>query len=108
MRRDGFMSNRLFDAGACGARILSDAVAGADEIFGPLLRTFRADADVPALLADPDAPSAPATSGWPARRSSPRSTRSTGAPRPSSRMWPPGSPADPALVDTPPRRPGAC
>ena len=37
MRRDGFVSNRLFDAAACGARVLSDDVAGASELFGGLV-----------------------------------------------------------------------
>lgn len=34
MRRAGFVSNRLFDAVASGARVLSDPIAGADELFG--------------------------------------------------------------------------
>lgn len=34
MRELGFISNRLFDAVACGARVLSDPVAGASELFG--------------------------------------------------------------------------
>lgn len=34
MRRAGFVSNRLFDAVACGARVLSDPIDGAAELFG--------------------------------------------------------------------------
>lgn len=33
MRRLGFISNRIFDAVACGARVLSDRVVGAAELF---------------------------------------------------------------------------
>jgi hypothetical protein len=59
MRRDGFVSNRLFDAAACGARVLSDDVAGAAELFGGLVRTFADPSQVgPLLAAAPD--------GWPA------------------------------------------
>lgn len=34
MRQAGFVSNRLFDAVACGARVLSDPIDGAAELFG--------------------------------------------------------------------------
>jgi len=33
MREFGFISNRLFDAGACGASILSDDILGLEEVF---------------------------------------------------------------------------
>ena len=59
MRRDGFVSNRLFDAAACGARVLSDDVAGASELFGGLVRTFTDPAEVGGLLAEVPV-------GWPA------------------------------------------
>lgn len=59
MRRDGFVSNRLFDAAACGARVLSDDVAGASELFGGLVRTFTDTAQVRELLAE-------VPTGWPA------------------------------------------
>jgi hypothetical protein len=59
MRRDGFVSNRLFDAAACGARVLSDDVAGASELFGGLVRTFTDPAEVGGFLAEVPA-------GWPA------------------------------------------
>lgn len=41
MREQGFASNRLFDAAACGARVLSDHIDGLDEIFGGLVKTYR-------------------------------------------------------------------
>lgn len=40
MRREGFLSNRLFDAGACGAVILSDAAEGLAEVFGTSITTY--------------------------------------------------------------------
>ncbi len=41
MRLGGFVSNRLFDAVACGARVVSDRVAGAQELFGGSVQTFE-------------------------------------------------------------------
>ena len=35
MARDGFVANRVFDAVACGARVISDEVAGLHEVFDP-------------------------------------------------------------------------
>jgi O-antigen biosynthesis protein len=40
MRREGFVSNRLFDLAACGANIVSDPIAGLDELFGGCIRTY--------------------------------------------------------------------
>lgn len=40
MRREGFLSNRLFDAGACGALILSDDVEGLSGLFGDAILTY--------------------------------------------------------------------
>jgi spore maturation protein CgeB len=59
MRRDGFVSNRLFDAAACAARVLSDDVAGAAELFGGLVRTFTHPDEIGRLLTD-------VGTGWPA------------------------------------------
>lgn len=57
MVREGFLSNRLFDAGACGAAVISDAVAGIDEVFDGMVRTCRSADDlrteVDALKRDP-------------------------------------------------------
>lgn len=41
MREYGFLSNRLFDAAACGARVISDAVDGIQEVFGNLVVTYN-------------------------------------------------------------------
>jgi GT2 family glycosyltransferase len=53
MRRDGVLSNRLFDAAACGARIVSDDCHGITEIFGDQVQVYRRDDEIGALLADP-------------------------------------------------------
>ena len=54
MRRDGFLSNRLFDAAACGARIISDDVPGLTEVFGDQVQVFRDEHDMALLLAERD------------------------------------------------------
>lgn len=41
MREAGFLSNRLFDAGACGAFIISDHIEGAKDLFGDALIMYR-------------------------------------------------------------------
>lgn len=60
MRREGFLSNRLFDAAACAARVVTDAVAGlADDyagLFGESVQVYRTPADLARLgrlLQDP-------------------------------------------------------
>lgn len=53
MRRDGFASNRLFDAAACGARILSDPIDGVEEIFGGLVQTFSDENELARLVEPP-------------------------------------------------------
>ncbi|GAB2880762.1 glycosyltransferase [Nocardioides pacificus] len=53
MRRFGFISNRLFDAAACGARVVSDEIAGL-EVFGGLVQTFTGEDDMARLLAERD------------------------------------------------------
>ncbi len=47
MAAEGFLSNRLFDAAACGARILTDPAAGLEDVFGDAVRTL---ASAPSLL----------------------------------------------------------
>lgn len=56
MAAQGFLSNRLFDATACGARVLTDDAVGLTDVFGDTVRTY-ADAQglVDALGADLDA-----------------------------------------------------
>jgi spore maturation protein CgeB len=48
MGRLGFLSNRLFDLAACGARIVSDEVPGLRDVFGDVVATYRS----PGELAD--------------------------------------------------------
>ena len=53
MRRDSFLSNRLFDAAACGARIATDPVAGLRETFGDLVQAFGDEGDLVRLITPP-------------------------------------------------------
>lgn len=48
MRRHGFVSNRLFDAVACGARVVSDPIAGLESLFGGVVRTYSTPAELAA------------------------------------------------------------
>lgn len=41
MRRDGFLSNRLFDAVAAGARVITDDVAGLGDLFGRAVQVYE-------------------------------------------------------------------
>ena len=57
MRDLGFVSNRVFDVLASGGRLLTDDVAGLDEVVRPVmpprgLARFRTPEDLPALLAE--------------------------------------------------------
>ncbi|MEJ7832849.1 MAG: glycosyltransferase [Nocardioides sp.] len=56
MRVQGFLSNRLFDAAASGARVITDDVAGLDDLFGRSVQVYRSRDDLVRLtsLADPD------------------------------------------------------
>jgi hypothetical protein len=47
MAAEGFLSNRLFDAAACGSRILTDDATGLADVFGDAVRTY---ADGPTLV----------------------------------------------------------
>lgn len=51
MRRGGFLSNRLFDAAAAGAKIVSDAVPGLKDVFGDQVRTYSTIDELRSLLA---------------------------------------------------------
>lgn len=53
MRRDSFLSNRLFDAAACGARIATDEVSGLHETFGALVQPFADEHDLARLVRPP-------------------------------------------------------
>lgn len=58
MRTEGFMSNRLYDALACGAFVISDFVEGIEAEFGGAVATYRERHELTRLvdryLADPD------------------------------------------------------
>src|SRR5262245_7527 len=53
MRESGFMSNRLFDAVAAGARVISDDIAGSEETFGAAVRTYRSPEELIRLATSP-------------------------------------------------------
>ena len=53
MRRDSFASNRLFDAAACGARILSDRIDGLEETFSGLVIPFDDEHELARLVEPP-------------------------------------------------------
>ena len=52
MRAGGFMSNRLFDAVAAGARVISDDVPGIKETFGDSVQIARNGSDLRRLVSD--------------------------------------------------------
>jgi len=52
MRSGGFMSNRLFDAVAAGARVISDDVSGIKETFGDCVQIATGADDLRRLMAD--------------------------------------------------------
>lgn len=49
MASHGFLNNRLFDAVACGARVVSDEVPGLAEVFGDAVAIYRSPGDLAAL-----------------------------------------------------------
>jgi glycosyltransferase involved in cell wall biosynthesis len=51
MRSHGFISNRVFDALACGAFIISDHVDAIPDVFGEAVPTFSDKAELAAVLA---------------------------------------------------------
>ena len=51
MARHGFVSNRIFDAGACHAAIVSDEVVGLEDLFGDLVSTYQDASDLSRLVA---------------------------------------------------------
>ena len=59
MRTEGFISNRLYDALACGAFVISDRVEGIEDEFDGAVPTYESRADLELLIAryfgDPDA-----------------------------------------------------
>jgi O-antigen biosynthesis protein len=64
MREHGFVSNRIYDALACGATVISDEVGGLEEKFGGSVLTYTTAEDLQALIADRlDGPPISAASG---------------------------------------------
>jgi spore maturation protein CgeB len=55
MAKHGFFSNRLFDATATGARVISDSVPGLAELFGPQVQAYTSVERLRELL-DPHSP----------------------------------------------------
>jgi hypothetical protein len=55
MARDGFLSNRLFDAAASGALVVTDPVPGVEELFGGAVLPYRDVAELRTLLRRGDA-----------------------------------------------------
>lgn len=53
MRASGFISNRAFDAVACGARVLSDPVEGMEGLFDGSVVCCEPGAEVERILAEP-------------------------------------------------------
>ncbi len=53
MATEGFVSNRLFDAVACGARVVSDEVFGLDELFGGMVQVYRSVDELERLCSEP-------------------------------------------------------
>ena len=43
MRQNGFISNRVFDAVASGAVVLTESMEGVQEIFGDAVCTYKSD-----------------------------------------------------------------
>ncbi|GAB3692069.1 hypothetical protein GCM10028814_33230 [Angustibacter aerolatus] len=54
MREEGFLSNRLFDAAASGARVVTDDVAGLDGLFGRSVQVAHDGDELAALVTRPD------------------------------------------------------
>jgi tetratricopeptide (TPR) repeat protein/GT2 family glycosyltransferase/spore maturation protein CgeB len=50
MRQKGFISNRLFDAAACGATIVSDKIDGLEEVFGDKIATYEGAKDLASVV----------------------------------------------------------
>ncbi len=54
MARNGFVANRVFDAVAAGACVISDEVSGVEEMFHGAVRTYRDAADIRRLVTEQD------------------------------------------------------
>ena len=54
MAEQGFLSNRLFDAVAAGARVVSDPALGISEVFGSSVVTYQTPEELAEIIRDPD------------------------------------------------------
>ncbi|WP_426244000.1 glycosyltransferase [Nocardioides sp. LHG3406-4] len=54
MRLEGFLSNRLFDAAASGARVITDDVVGLGTTFGRSVQVMHSSADLITMSSTPD------------------------------------------------------
>ncbi len=54
MRTQGFLSNRLFDAVASGARVLTDDIPGVENLFGSSVRVWKSPSDLIAINSERD------------------------------------------------------
>ncbi len=54
MRLEGFLSNRLFDAAASGARVITDDVVGLGSTFGRSVQVMHSSADLVTMSSRPD------------------------------------------------------
>lgn len=52
MAAEGFVQNRIFDAVACGSRVISDQVDGIDELFSGAVKSYRSPDDLALLCRD--------------------------------------------------------
>lgn len=50
MAENGFLSNRLFDAVACGATVISDHCEGIDKIFGDSVKVYKSASELADLV----------------------------------------------------------
>ncbi len=54
MRLEGFLSNRLFDAAASGARVITDDVVGLGSTFGRSVQVMHSSTDLVTMSSTPD------------------------------------------------------
>jgi spore maturation protein CgeB len=55
MAQLGFLSNRLFDSVAAGARVVSDPASGISDVFGSSVVTYRTPEELAQIYRNPDA-----------------------------------------------------
>ena len=51
----GFLSNRLFDSVAAGARVVSDPAMGISDVFGSSVVTYQSPEELAEIYRNPDA-----------------------------------------------------